>query len=229
MRVHFIKHAPFEGPAAIEAWAKAKKHEITFTETYNERHFPAQDEFDMLVILGGPMSVNDIGKYPWLSGEKGFISMSVSSGKKVLGICLGAQLLAECLGGRVYPAQEKEIGWHNVYLTEAGRELKLFDGFPHEFSAFHWHGEMFEVPAGCERIAYSDACDNQGFVFDGRIAAFQFHLEATQKSAAELYENCPDDVVPSKYVMAADAVMEKKNRFSFINEQMIKFLDNFTR
>ncbi|MBN2754551.1 MAG: type 1 glutamine amidotransferase [Candidatus Goldbacteria bacterium] len=229
MNIHIIMHVPFEGPGTIEPWAKARDHNLTYTRVYENEKFPDMDAFDMLIIMGGPMSVNDIDKYAWLSGEKGFISMAVSSCKKVLGICLGAQILAECLGGKVYPNREKEIGWHNTYLTEAGRNMKIFEGIPHEFSAFHWHGETFEVPAGCERIAYSDACENQGFVFGNEIAAFQFHLECTEESVKGLYSMCEDEIVPGKYVRTFDTVMEKKNRFAFINEQMIKFMDNFTR
>ncbi|WP_211325058.1 type 1 glutamine amidotransferase [Hydrogenothermus marinus] len=126
MRIHYFQHVPFETPANIENWAKEKGHLFKGTYLYKNQPFPDFSSFDMLVIMGGPMSVSDENKYPFLKREKIFIENAIKLNKKVVGICLGAQLIAEVLGSKVYKNKEKEIGWYPVYLTDEGKKSNIF-------------------------------------------------------------------------------------------------------
>jgi GMP synthase (glutamine-hydrolysing) len=135
-----------------------------------------------LLFLGGLMSVND--PLPWLRQEERYIVRAISSGVPVLGVCLGAQLLAKCLGARVYPMECKEIGWYPVRFTEAGMNDLVLQGLPHEETLFHWHGETFELPAGSEKLAESDLCPNQAFRCGANLYGLQFHPEVTPEIIA---------------------------------------------
>ncbi len=165
--------------------------------------FPSSDSFDLLVLMGGPMSVYQDDRYPWLSREFDFVSDVISAGKPVLGICLGAQILARQLGSTVAPQQTAEIGWYPVRMTASGGANPLFAGFPASFPALHWHGDMFTIPAGAHRAAESDACPNQAFVYGDRLVGLQFHLESSAESVAALIEGAYDPDVTGRYVMAA--------------------------
>jgi GMP synthase (glutamine-hydrolysing) len=138
---------------------------------------PLVEDAQAVVSLGGPMSVND--SLPWLRREERYINRAISSGVPVLGICLGAQLLAKCLGARVGPMRRKEIGWYPVRFTAAGLEDRLFRGLSPEQTFFHWHGENFDLPAGAERLAESDLCANQAFRAGSSLYGLQFHPEVT--------------------------------------------------
>jgi len=192
-----VQHVPFEGIAAIADWARERGHEVTGTEVYRfaatPDHSPAYPDlaaFDLLVVMGGPMSVYDDAEHPWLPAERTFIREAIAEGKRVLGICLGAQLIAVALGAQVVRAPRKEIGWYPVELTSAGRQAPVFAGFPDRFEAFHWHGDMFEIPEGAVWVASSAACPHQALALDGgRVVGLQFHLEETAESLALLVEN----------------------------------------
>ncbi len=203
MRVHYLQHVAFEGPAAIGGWVKTRGHSLTGTELFREpstantsvapehpQSFPALDDIDVLVVLGGPMGVYDYADHPWLQSEKAFILAAIIGGKALLGICLGAQLIADVLGGPVTRNTHPEIGWHPVELTPAGRTDPLFAGFPADFTALHWHGDTFAIPPGATHAAGSAACTNQAFSLDGgRVVGLQFHLEETSASLAVLVEH----------------------------------------
>ncbi len=136
------------------------------------------------------MSVYQDAEHPWLPAERDFIRRAVMMGGRVLGICLGAQLIAAALGAAVRPAPHKEIGWYPVELTPAGRRLAVFAGFPARFEAFHWHGDMFEIPPQAVWAASSAACPHQALVIDqGRVVGLQFHLEETPDTVSQLVEN----------------------------------------
>ena len=227
MRVHVLQHVPFEGLGSILAWCQARGAQITFTTFFDDPELPDLAEVDLLVVLGGPMSVNDEAELPWLVGEKRFVADALRLGKPVLGICLGAQLMAAALGSRVYPGPDKEIGWHPIHGTQAA------DGhfsFPAQIDVFHWHGETFDLPDGAVRLASSAACANQAFGFGERALALQFHLETTPESADAIIANCRDELVPGRYIQPeAELRAAPAERYAAINALMASLLDYLTR
>jgi GMP synthase-like glutamine amidotransferase len=186
VRIVCLQHVAFEGPAAIGPWAAARRHAIEVVRLDLGRPPADADTADWLVVLGGPMGVHDERTFPWLVPEKRVIEKAISKGRPVLGVCLGAQMVAQVLGARVHPGRAKEIGWHEVRATPEARGSKLFGFLPPAFPAFHWHGDTFDIPAGAVRTAQSDAFANQAFEYGSRVAALQFHLEATADSVARL-------------------------------------------
>jgi GMP synthase-like glutamine amidotransferase len=193
-RIHYIQHVPFEDPASILDWAESRELSMKGSHLYQDASLPEMDDFDVLVIMGGPMSVNDEDRYPWLTGEFEFVERALASGKRFVGVCLGAQVLARVLGAKVERAKEKEIGWFPVSRTLAGSEVADRLHLPDSFDAFHWHGETFTLPPGSVHIFRSEACENQAFIYDNRALALQFHLESTLAGVELLLEHAADDL-----------------------------------
>jgi GMP synthase-like glutamine amidotransferase len=228
MRLHYLQHVPFEDLANIEDWAKARGHKITKTMLFDGQELPAMDQFDWLMIMGGPMNVYEEGKYSWLPREKEFIHGAIVSDKMVLGICLGAQLIADVLGGRVRRNEFREIGWHPVKLTPEGRMSSIFKVLPEEFTAFHWHADTFDLPPNAIRMAKSEGCVNQAFEL-GKAIGLQFHLESSMDSIDHLIKNCSDELADGKYVQGPKELLSHTDRFSKINVLMALFLDNMQK
>ena len=173
LRIHYLQHVPFEGPGFIESWALARGHRLTATRMYVAHRLPATEELDWLFILGGPMNVYEESRYPWLAREKRFIGEALREGKVLIGICLGAQLLACVLGAKVTRNPCVEIGWYPVEKASQALQSTLSGFLPDSFLAFHWHGDTFEIPRGAVHLARSQACETQAFAFGDRVAAFQ--------------------------------------------------------
>jgi len=226
MRVHHLQHVPFEGLGSMEPVLKKRGHHLTHTHLYENQPLPAVSDIDRLIIMGGPMSIYDDKIYPWLSAEKKFIREVINSDKIVIGICLGAQLIADALGARVYKNKHREIGWFNVKITPEAKNTILSGVFPEQAEVFHWHGDTFDIPAGAIRIAESEACKNQGFIMNDRIVAFQFHLETTADSAKALIENCRNELDGSRFVQTEEELLSDIQRFDNINQMMSGVLDS---
>ena len=167
--------------------------------------------------------------YPWLTQEKRFIDQTIAGGKIVLGVCLGAQLVACVLGAHVYRNAEKEIGWFPIQLTENASASSLFSGLPPTQEVFHWHGDTFELPAGAVHIARSAACEHQAFLLDERVVGLQFHLETTQQTAQDLIHNCHKELVPAPFIQTAEEMLADEQRFVRINAVMEQVLDGLER
>jgi GMP synthase (glutamine-hydrolysing) len=177
--------------------------------------------------MGGPMNIYEEKEYPWLAAEKRFIAKAIESNKIVLGICLGAQLLADVLGGRVTRNSHKEIGWFPVTLRPDGLTSVPFRAFPKEFQALHWHGDTFSLPPEALMLAESEACPAQAFSANGgRVLALQFHLESSVESVRALIQNCSDELVDGQYIQGAEAILGKKENFTSIHSAMTQLLDN---
>ena len=186
MTVHYLQHVPFEGLGAVEDWCATRGHAVTVTRLFEEP-LPSRFEGDLLVVLGGPMNIYEEDRFPWLAAEKAFLRGAIADGARVLGICLGAQLLSDVLGGQVLRNPEREIGWYPVELTVEAGMIPGFDRLPRHFDALHWHGDTFSIPEGAMRLARSEACADQAFAWDGgRVMGLQFHLEETAESLALL-------------------------------------------
>lgn len=189
LHAHCIMHVPFEGPGCVEEYLLEKDYSLTFTRIYEKVTFPEVDDVDFLLIMGGPMSVYDEDEYPWLREEKAFIRAVIQAGKKVLGICLGSQLIAEVLGAKVYPNAVKEIGWFPVTKTESGKTSALIADLPVTSEVFHWHGDTYDLPAGCAHLFISNECCHQAFEYQGRVVGLQFHLETVPELLEAMIEN----------------------------------------
>ena len=225
LRIHYLQHVPFEGPGSIESWALVRGYGLTATRLYAGQLLPPIEQLDWLVILGGPMNVYEENRYPWLVREKRFIGEALHEGKVVIGICLGAQLLACVLGAKVMPNRSLEIGWHPVEKAPQAMQSNLSGFLPDRFSAFHWHGDTFEIPRGAVHLARSQACENQAFAFGDRVAAFQFHLESTRESVEQLVHNCPEDLAEGPFIQSPAEMLTNLDRFQAINGLMAYFLD----
>jgi GMP synthase-like glutamine amidotransferase len=206
MRIHIIQHVPFEGPGFLTSWMNQQNNFITVSRQFETEWYPSLDGFDLCIVLGGPMSARDTQKYPWLGRELDFLEKAVVKRKKMLGICLGAQLISRVLGGSVYQNLYKEIGWHPVRLTAAAKSLPLFERLPDSWTAFHWHLETFSIPPMGYRIAETDGCANQGFLYEEHVMALQFHMESDEESVNALLKNCGGDIVLGSYVQDADQI-----------------------
>ena len=225
MRIHSLQHEPFEGLGNIEVWAKKKGHNISRTLLFNNEELPDISEFDWLVIMGGSMNIYEEEKFPWLKEEKKFIEQAIADHKILLGVCLGSQLIADVLGGKVSKNQYKEIGWFPVSLTREARDSSIFGSLPGTFNAFHWHGDTFKIPYGAARIAQSEGCVNQAFEY-GRAIGLQFHLEYSKKSIDLMFKNCGDELVDGKYIQTPDEILSKILNVYEMNETLNLILDN---
>lgn len=206
MRVHYLQHVAFEGLGSIAAWLTARNLEIKGTCLHEAANLPDLADVDWLIVLGGPMSANDEHRYAWLSDEKAFIGEAIRAGKRVLGICLGAQLIASALGAKVYPNAAKEIGWFPIASVPEAQGHPAFH-FPPEALVFHWHGETFDLPVGSAHLARSVACENQAFQVDARVIGLQFHLETTPETARALVAHCREDLRSATYVQLDRAIL----------------------
>jgi GMP synthase-like glutamine amidotransferase len=222
MKAHILQHVPFEDLGSIASWLKMHDAEVSHTRLFENQSFPALENLDLIIVLGGPMSVNDEFEFPWLRREKAFIRDGIRRNIPMVGICLGAQLIAGALGMRVYPNAHKEIGWFRVVSTS--QEEDTFP-FPKEFVAFHWHGETFDLPAGAVRLAKSEGCENQAFQIGRRLIGLQFHLETTPESLHALVENCRSELIPGPFIQEEQHLQQvAAGRYLKINAIMSELL-----
>jgi GMP synthase-like glutamine amidotransferase len=183
MNVLIVKNVSSEGPGTIGDHLRTANVPFACVDLEQGHSLPAIDAFTHLIIMGGPMAVYEMDRTPYLRDEAGFIEQAVKAGKHVLGVCLGAQMLAHVLGARVYPGGQKEIGWYDVELTDEGladscmTELAV-DG-EKTAQVFQWHGDTFDLPAGAVRLSSSELYPNQAFRYSDRVYALQFHIEVT--------------------------------------------------
>ena len=205
MRLHALIHGPTDGPRKIADWAAAHEHPLATTRLYAGEALPELGAFDLLVIMGGGINIYQHRDHPWLVPEKRFIGEAIERGKRVLGVCLGAQLIADVLGAKVVQNAEKEIGWFPVRtVARAG----AFAAMPEQMTVFHWHGDTFGTPPAAVRVAESDACANQAFVYGQRVVGVQFHIEVAPDSVAEFIAGGESEMVPARYVQPPEQVLK---------------------
>jgi GMP synthase-like glutamine amidotransferase len=209
MNVHVLQHVPFEGPGSIEDWCLAGGHTLRITPLYSPGAvLPDIGDVDLLVIMGGPMNVYEDAIYPWLVVEKTFIGAFLQSGKPVLGICLGAQLLSLCCGASVGRAAHLEIGWFPVEATPAAAAFPWLNTLLATRPVlFHWHGDRMEIPAGASNLVSTKANDNQAFALEGgRIVGLQFHPEVTPGLLEQMVAEGRDELRVNAFVQSADEI-----------------------
>jgi GMP synthase-like glutamine amidotransferase len=205
MRAHYLQHVEFEGLGIIEDSLRARGAEVSGTRLYAGDSLPALDDIDLLVVMGGPMSVNDEAELTWLAAEKAFIRQALTADKRVLGVCLGAQLIASALGQRVYPGAEKEIGWLPIYGNTHLNGAAFH--FPDQIDVLHWHGETFDLPAGAVLLASSEVCRHQAFQLGRSVIGLQFHLEANRALLNAFVTADAASLVPAGQVQSAEQIL----------------------
>ncbi len=190
MRAVCLQHVPFEGPGVFARHLNAR--DVTVEKFLVPRDGMPKDSGDLLIVMGGPMSVNDPDS--WIAEETAFIRAAMQAKKPVLGICLGSQFMAKALGAQVRPGRALEIGMTPIRLTDDGKKDPVFSQFPDTFEVFEWHGEVFDLPAGCEALAGSAIAPIQAFRYGSRAYGLLFHLEIEQSWIDALCRECPQDV-----------------------------------
>lgn len=224
--LHYLQHVPFEDIGTIQDWAEASGMHIGGTRLFNNEQLPSVQELDWLVIMGGPMNVYEESVFPWLRAEKRLIQQAVERRKIVLGICLGAQLIADALGARVRSNGQKEIGWYPVFKTESETgQAAVLSAIPDGLEVLHWHGDTFDLPEGAVHLGRSAACENQGFVIDERVLGLQFHLEITFPSLERLIHSCRNDIDEGPFVQRPEVMLADKGRFDAANAVLNQILD----
>jgi GMP synthase-like glutamine amidotransferase len=201
MSVLIIKHIETEGPGTMEDFLKKEEIPFAIIELGSgEIPLPLED-FDTLVIMGGPMGVYEMDRHPHLRIESRLIREAINRGMKILGVCLGAQIVAYCLGSEVYHGPQEEIGWLSIDLTGDGlkdpllRKLAIHPrvgDFWRKFKVFHWHGDTFDLPVGAVLLARSDLYKTQAFRYGDNVYGFQFHIEVTRDIIHEWFKDRPE-------------------------------------
>jgi GMP synthase-like glutamine amidotransferase len=223
MRILCLKHIAFEGPAAIALWAQKRGYELKIEPVYLSKSLPSLDTFDVLLVMGGPMNAYEDAKYPWLAKEKSYIQSAIGSGKHVIGICLGAQLIAHALGAQISQGTHKEIGWFAIERsTDCPAQIPLSD----TLRVLHWHGDTFDLPHGARSLGQSEACANQGFLYRNRVLALQCHLEITPESLALLIAACRNELVSGSYIQTAETMLaEPSETYERMHATLFEMLD----
>ncbi len=227
MRLHFLQHVDFEGLGSIHDWILKSGHTLTQTQLFISNELPAIKDIDGLIIMGGSMSIGDELQYPWLAVEKEYIKQAMAAKLPVLGICMGAQILADLLGAKVYRNENSEIGWFPVQLTNAARQTQLFDVLPDQFNVMHWHGDTFDIPAGAMHLASSLATPNQGFLYQGHVLAMQFHLELKEQDMELMIEYCGNDIEPGEFTQSVEELENSRPEIAINNQWLDQILSAF--
>jgi GMP synthase-like glutamine amidotransferase len=223
MNTHVLQHVPSEGIGNIAGWLDHRGAKVTTTRFFESADLPDLDGIDLIIAMGGPMSVNDEESLPWLVAEKAFLREAINRGIAVLGVCLGAQLIASACGAKVYPGRQREIGWFPIEVVNAGPDALPY---PDKGTVLHWHGETFDLPAGAVHLARSAACEHQAFQIGRRVLGLQFHPEVTHESLATMLEHNRDDLVPGEFVQSeAEILSAKEDDFARLAEMTGCLLD----
>ncbi|MFY0254869.1 type 1 glutamine amidotransferase [Chitinophaga sp. 30R24] len=226
MHIHYFQHVPFEGLGCIAAWAAQHQHRITSTRWYENSDTTGLQEADWLIIMGGPMGVYEQDLHPWMQTEIKLILEAIQQNKKVLGICLGAQLTAAALGAAVYPDTQKEIGWFPLDLTFQDKAAPLAHILPHHFNTFHFHGDIFEIPANATRFAASAVNSHQAFIYGDRVIGLQFHMELTSEGLQEMLHHGADALAAGgPFVQSEEKIYAYHDLLIPNNETMYRLLD----
>jgi len=228
MKLHYFQHVPYEGLDRIADWAAARGHAVSCTRLFAGENPPEPSAYDGLLIMGGPQGAYEDALHPWMAGEKAAIRAAIASGKPVLGICLGSQLLASVLGARVYPHTEKEIGWWPVKFDVSrtrGTPLEVFGG---ESVMYHWHGDTFDLPAGATHVATSAACAHQAFLYKDKVMGLQFHPEISADTIDRWVAESTSVHHPKRFVMGVEEMnRQAPQHLTALQPTLNMFLDRF--
>lgn len=222
MNIHWIQHVEFEGLGFLGPWLEENGHSVSCTRLWAGDDFSSIGNVDGLIVMGGPMGIYDDGQFPWLASEKVFIKNVIDQNKPVLGICLGAQLIADVLGSRVWKNKQKEIGFFPIIGNPGHKVSKPWENK----MVFHWHGDTFDVPEGAEWLASSEATKNQAFLYKNNVLALQFHLETTEESLLSLYKNASSEIEDAPFIQSLGKMKPFFSSLGHANRLMSEVLDH---
>lgn len=225
-----LQHVPYEDPQRLKPLLEERGYRFRFTRFFASDPLPEPDAFELLIVMGGPMGTYEEELHPWLKEEKAFLRRVLERPVPILGVCLGAQLLAEAMGARVYPHTLKEIGWFPVRKTRAGSTSPLLEGLPDTFMAFHWHGDTFELPQGAIHLLESEGCAHQAFSDpEGLRVGLQFHLEVEEPGIEALIK-ASGTLPQGPYVEKPAGILNKAPQYlPALRDHLKRFLDNFLK
>jgi GMP synthase (glutamine-hydrolysing) len=229
LRAHVFQHAPFEGPANIGSWLRARGAALSTSRSWAGDPLPATESFDWLVVMGGSMNADEESRFPWLADEKRAIERAIAARKHVLGICLGSQMIARVLGAKVTRNRHTEIGWFPIERTEEAAASAVGRALPARAEVFHWHGDTFALPEGAIQLARSAACEQQGFAYGERVLALQFHPEMTPESVLGFAEGGASELVPGPWIQTREAMLADASRFPRLEALLARVLEAFAR
>ncbi len=232
MKVHFVMHESFEAPAAIEAWATTEGQDVTYTRLYEGDVLPVNQDFDFLIVMGGPQSPETtIDESPHFDSKKeqAFIRSAIDDGKLVIGVCLGAQMIGEALGAPFDHSPNREIGVFPVTLNEDGKNDPFIGSFPEKFLVGHWHGDMPGLTSEAKILATSEGCPKQIVRYGPKVYGFQCHLEFTPEAIEDLIKNDAEALEQYKDLPYIETPEELRSHdYSEMNNLFFGFLDRFT-
>ncbi|WP_440948147.1 type 1 glutamine amidotransferase [Methanosarcina sp. T3] len=230
MIIHVLQHSALNTLGTVEEYARTRGNPLESTRFYKTKNPPALDTFDLLIIMGGPMGIYDYDENPWLRDEKAFIKQAIEAEKPVLGICLGAQLLADVLGARVYENGNREMGW---FLLKAVRteenKPEFLKGLPEEITVFHWHSRTFDLPEGAVHLFRSEGCKNQGFIYKGRVVALQFHPEMNEERVESMIRRFGEEIVNGPFIQRKEEMLGQETYLAETKKFMFAVLDKFEK
>jgi len=250
VKILLLQHDPLDGPGALLEWAAERGHAVESCMICKGESLPPIESFDLLVSLGGPMGAYDEEKHPWLVAEKEYLRQTLAAGKKILGLCLGCQLLADALGGKAFRHTHKEFGWQPIEPTEDGMEwfrqedelkslqdskkdrgLALNPYSEDSFLAFQWHGDTYSLPPGAVQLARNEAAEQQAFLLKapegGKALGLQFHLEWTEQMAREALKEPGVAPPASPYVQSPEEILSDLTLFDSARERFFAMIDRF--
>jgi len=225
MNFHYLQHAAGEGPGQVAIWAAANGHNMTGTHWYRGDPSPDAAMIDFLVIMGGGMNIHQHDLYPWLVAEKALIAKVIGEGKPVLGICLGAQLIADVMGGKVYKNSQLEIGWFPIRTLDAALHQPFFSHFPAEFTALNWHEDTFDLPPGATLLASSDVTPRQAFVCNENIVGVQFHIEVRPEEVRAFVGGETEPLPEGEYVQTLEQILAGDSYTPQVHRLLGRMLD----
>ena len=221
MHAVILQHHPIEGPGSLTPWLARHTTTNQIVRLYAGEVCPTPEVVDLLIILGGPMSVNDEGEFPWLRGEKVFIRQVINRRRPVLGICLGSQLVASALGAEVKPNPHQEIGWLPIEGLPVNAPLTL-----PSTTVFQWHGDTFALPTGAILLARSSACAHQAFLYQDNVLALQFHLESTPELVQRFIETGSDELVAAPFIQSPQDILAAPDELYDAGNRLLEELLN---
>lgn len=228
MHIAILQHMAHEGPGSIAAWATTRGHSAHTHHLYRGEALPDVPTFDLLVVLGGDMSVHDQAQHPWLTPERALIQHTLAQGKRVVGICLGAQQIALTLGGSVYAHSQREVGFWPIFKTADVLPL------PQELRVLHWHGDTFDLPADATLFARSEGCAHQMFLAgEGRALGLQCHIETTPDMVSDFCREDAGYLIPppghGRWMQSAEDMLAERDAYPAMEQALFALLDAFTQ